>query len=191
MLIWLGVVGTVLVVVGMGVLYAVFLLIQESRESRNVVLKSAAEQSRQYQEWDRASELWIEKIRSVFSEGGKVLDSHAEKILNDWKYAASSFTKSEQELADNLAALLREVKVSKAFAVGSVALVEQNVAAVDKLWQMFEMIRRGPRTATNLAPSDEEIAAREKGSSADQQAAIDGMLANARERMLNNHDDLA
>ena len=180
MLIWLGAVGTVLAVVMTGVLYGIFQLVQKMEENKAILARAASEQLSQYQQWERSSDAWLEKTRTVFSEGGKVIDSHADRILTEYKQATSSFAKSEQELADNLGALLREVKVSKALAQGALAVVEQSVLAVDKLWQMVEMIRTGPRVAARV-PKPEDDA--EGGANLDQEQAIRDTLANAAARM--------
>ena len=177
MLIWLGVVGTVLCLGVIAIIIAAMLL-----DSRMLKVCRALEDA------GKTAEEFLENFKRERAEFIDGMDDSGVSHASELKAIFGQFTKSEQELADNLAALLREVKVSKAFALGSTALVEQNVAAVDKLWQMVEMLRRGPRVATNLAPSDEEIARREKGESSEQQVAIDGMLAAARDRLMHPDD---
>ena len=132
----------------------------------------------------------MQAMSHVFENLAADFRKQAESAITDWKQAAVIFTKSEQELADNLAALLREIKVSKALAQGALATVEQNVLAVDKLWQMVEMIRTGPRSATRIAPTDADAAAAERGENDEQAAAIEAMLAGARERIHENSDGI-
>jgi hypothetical protein len=186
MLIWLGVVATVLTVVMMGVLYGLFLLVEESRKSQRVLQENVSGQVRLYQEWDRASDAWLEKIRGVFSEGGKVVDSHAERILADFKQATSGFAKSEQELADNLGALLREIKVSKQLAQGVSALGEQQVLATEKLWKLIQVVREGPRAAANIAPTDQQIV---DGQDKDQEEQMLAMLRGVSARVVGDLND--
>lgn len=189
MLIWLGVVATVLALIGVaGIVTIVWAVVR--LEKRAEFLDDSQDAFLEAQKIRMGHEdLWLKDISSAFAEFSKQFRADTERFLSEWKSGTVAFTKSEQELADNLAALLREVKVSKAFAQGATALVEQNVAAVDRLWQMVEMIRRGPRTPTSIAPSDEEAAAKERGESPEQLRAIESMLAAASERA-RNPDDL-
>lgn len=184
MLIWLGVTGTILALIGVGVIGSVVWAVVRL-ERRAEFLDDAQDNFLEAQNKRMEREdAWLREFSAVFADGGKKLRADAERVVADWKSAATAFAKSEQELADNLAALLREVKVSKAFATGSIALVENNVIAVEKLLKLVEYIRMGPRTPTNVAPTDEQIAAAEKGESPDQQLAIESMLKAARERAM-------
>lgn len=187
MLIWIGIVGTLLALIGLVGIAAIVWAVKrlEARaefedDGRDVFLES--QKARMVHE-----DQWLRELSGIFAEFSKTSRADGERFLADWKAASGVFTKCEQELADNLAALLREVKVSKAFAQGATALVEQNVAAVDKLWQIVEMIRRGPRTPTNIAPTDAQAAAREHGGDTEEQRlAIESMLAS----VTNENNDL-
>jgi len=163
MLIWLGVVSTILALIGLGVLYEIFALNSALR------VLSSGDPLRQFrEERERAARDFTEK---------------ADRFISEFKQATSGVTKSQDNLADSLGALLREIRVSKQLAQGMGALGEQTIAAIDKLWKMIEMIRTGPRSAASIAPSDEEAAARERGESPEQQQAIEAMLASARSRL--------
>src|SRR5579872_1772818 len=179
MLIWLGVVGTVLALVGIGVLVGMFVLGKDLLAHAEAIRDSAHKAMEAEKLRSEEDAKAIDKINSALESFTKSLQSQAERFLADAKSGATEFVKSERELADNLAALLREVKVSKQLAQGALAVVEQNVLAVDKLWQMIEMIRTGPRTATKIAPTDEDAAAHERGEDEAQQLAIEAQLQNA------------
>lgn len=188
MLVWLGVTGTVLALIGLGIVGAIVWAV--IRFERRAEFQDDAQDAFLDAQKQRMAheDVWLKDFRAACDDHGKVLAREIDRFAAEWKQASQPFAKSEQELADNLAALLREIKVAKAFAAGSMAMVEQNVAAVDKLWQVVQMIRQGPRTPTNLSPSDEQIAARERGENPEQQAAIDAMLRAASERTLSADD---
>lgn len=216
MLIWLGVVGTALCLVVVGVLAALVYVGRQVEDSRrsfsfNVSgletlftdLKKNLSEEREkltgellkinsvhMADLKETDAKLMQAMSHVFENLAADFRKQAESAITDWKQAAVIFTKSEQELADNLAALLREIKVSKALAQGALATVEQNVLAVDKLWQMVEMIRTGPRSATRIAPTDADAAAAERGENDEQAAAIEAMLAGARERIHENSDGI-
>jgi hypothetical protein len=183
MLIWLGVVGTVLAlcgVLGCWLLFSVGGVFREAMKDLQTVRESFWNLAKRY---EFVFEQEHEEMGKMFSSSIKDFGVQADRSLADWKQASSGFTKSEQELADNLGALLREVKVSKQLAQGALAVVEQNVLAVDKLWQMVEMIRTGPRAAPKIAPTDADAAAHEAGDDEAQQLAIEAQLQNAASRM--------
>ena len=179
-LVWLGVVGTVLAlcgILGCWLLFAAVGVCRETMKDLHAVRDSFWELGKQY---GKAFDSQWQSMEKLFSASIKDFGLQADRSLADWKQAAASFAKSQQELADNLAALLREIKVSKQLSQGALAVVEQNVLAVDKLWQMVEMIRTGPRTAARIPPPDQDA---QGGSDLDQEQAIRDTLANAAARM--------
>lgn len=210
MLIWLGVVGTVLALVMSIFVVAVIMLAKRDADAVKSLEKCVASLIDNSVEMVRGIRIERESFVAGLSQSnashladlketdaklmqamshvfdGLTSDFHkqADQAISDWKQVAAAFTKSEQELAENLGALLREVKVSKQLAQGGLAVIEQNVLAIDKLWQMVEMIRTGPRSAAKVQPTEADAAAHEQGlDDAEQQAAIEAQLANAAQRM--------
>ena len=183
MLIWLGVVGTVLALVGMLMLAALYFLVKALKAGDDKYAVFLNQEAAIASDLRQHSKTFLDALGGALANFEKGIGSQNDKFLAEWKPAAAAFAKSEQELADNLAALLREIKVSKQLAQGSLAMVEQNVLAVDKLWRMVEMIRTGPRSAAKIAPTDADAAATERGDDDEQQRAIEAVLANAAERM--------
>jgi hypothetical protein len=183
MLIWIGVVGTVLCLIGMVVAYLIYSAVsawQLSMVDLHTIKESFWNLGKQY---GTAFDKSRDGMEAVFAEAAKKIEIQNERFISDFKQATANVTKSQDNLADSLGALLREIKISKQLAQGMGALGEQTLTAIDKLWKLIELIRSGPRAAANIAPNDEQIAAAERGESPEQEAAIQAMLAGARARL--------
>jgi hypothetical protein len=199
MLIWIGVVLTILALVGMVICSQLGIATGCVSDFVQAFAKAADQIETachdHMQACDNATRIFgkqmVDENNRAAAEMGKVLDrsiqtysTRSELAVAEFKTVAAAFTKSEQELAENLGHLLREVKVSKQLSQGALAVIEQNVLAIDKLWQMVEMIRTGPRSAAKVQPTEADAAAHEQGlDDAEQQAAIESQLANAAQRM--------
>ena len=204
MLIWLGVVGTVVCLVLIGILFQLYMASAMVGDYITAIVTASDRMEKACHETlqavDNTSAMFGKKLRDendraagefsrVIKEGIAQYSTRTDLMVSDWRQTFDSFSKSEKELAENLGLLLREIKVSKLLANGAVSVVEQNVLAIDKLWQLYETIRGGPRSAAKIAPTDADAASHEAGLDDAQQAAMEAQLVNASARMRARGDD--
>lgn len=175
MMVWLGVVGTVLAVVGCGVCLGIYFLcgilkflVKSVKDAAND--HATAEDRRyQYQE-QRLKEFGVST--EAFA---KSLRTENEKFLASYETTNKGITRSHDQLSENFGALLRELRLSKSLLEGQTLLANRTVQSIKFLEKFIEMIQTGSRSPNRNFTTDAEAAESESGNISQYEAIVDGI----------------
>lgn len=195
MMVWIGVMLSLLVILIGGTLYALFSLrdilrlnipdliasLRESRSDLKAFSKSIESTMTEVDDLaDERTERFEKALDRVLNEWLKAFDGHTERLLATYEQNGKAMIRSQDDLTASLSELGRDLKISKNMAQAGMLLAEKTVEAVNYFRSLAEAARSGPRSAAVSAPTEEQAAEWEKGAT-EQDRAILEMLTAARE----------
>ena len=179
MLIWIGVMLTLLVVTSLLLSYFVYLLCDIVRSHANTLKETYEKQNAVQRDYTKTLETALNDACEISEERTadfkKAIETVFGDFLKSFEFGTKSIIRSQDDLAANIATLLREIKISKTMAEGTLEMAGRMVGGLDYLEKVINAVKSGPRNATVTAPTDEQAADWERGDRAQEEAIMAGI----------------
>ena len=175
MMVWLGVVGTVLAVVGCGVCLSLYLLFGILRDLGKAMRESTEEFATMEKRRFVQDDSILKHADVVNADFLKATRSENDRFLSVFEATSKGITRSHDQLSENFGALLRELRLSKSLLEGQTLLANRTVQSIKFLEKFIEMIQTGSRSPNRNFTTDAEAAESESGNISQYEAIVDGI----------------